>query len=224
VDKSMMDLAPSDAATVTQYNLKNPQIAWRSVILSIQKLTDPASGKIMTAFSDSFFEPYGIKNGEAFLGAVSPNTLTVKYDDEDDVAVIARASDRKQLSAALDPEMTKSPGSFVQLNEPGFENVDLIGNAETVAKCTQARQTGTSLLKQPLDMTPGNSVPAVRTLGLDRDSAALVAGVLSERKSDDVAPATRYFVETRFNKTGMERRLISEFGIIGSIITMLDSE
>ena len=224
VDKSMMDLAPSDAATVTQYNLKNPQIAWRSVILSIQKLTDPASGKIMSAFSDSFFEPYGIKNGEAFLGSVSPNILTVKYDDEDDVAVIARATDQKQLTAALDADTTKSPGSFVQINEPGLENVDLIGKAEIVAKCTQAHQGGASLLKQPFDLAPGNSIPAVRTLGLDHDSAALIAGVLNERKSEDVAPSSRYIVETRFNKTGMERRLISEFGLIGSIITMLDSE
>lgn len=223
-DQALLDFAPVDAESVTQYNLKNPQIAWRSVLLTVQKLTDPASGKIMTAFADSFFEPYGIKNAEAFLNSTSPNLTTVKYEDEDDVAVIARAADQKLLSASLDSETVKTPGSFIQVTEPGFENVSLAGNAETVAKCTQAHQSGKNLQKQPVNAAASETVPSIRTFGLDRDTAALIAVVLSERKSDDVAPISRYVVETRFNKTGMERKLISEFGLISSIITMLNGE
>jgi hypothetical protein len=223
-DQTLLDFAPLDAESVTQYNLKNPQIAWRSVLLTVQKLTDRASGKIMAAFADSFFEPYGIKNGESFLGSVLPNIATVKYQDEDDVAVIARATDEKQLSAALDPETIKTPGSFIQVGESGFENIVLAGNAETVAKCTQSHQGGKNFQKQPIAPLPGESVPAIRTYGLDRDTAALIAGVLSERKSDDVAPVSRYVVETRFSKTGMERKLTSEFGLISSIITMLGAD
>ena len=223
-DQQLLDFAPTDAESVTQYDLRNPQIAWRSVILSVQKVTDPASGKIVAALADSFFEPYGIKNGEAFLGAASPNVVTVKFEDEDDVAVITRSTEQKQLSSALDSETVKTPGSYIQINEPGFENFALIGNAETVARCTQAHQTGKNLQKQPVNVPTGEQAPAIRTFGLDRDTAALIAGVLNERRSDDISPASRYIVETRFSKTGMERRLISEFGLISAIISMLGSE
>jgi hypothetical protein len=61
----------------------------------------------------------------------------------------------------------------------------------------------------------------VRTTGLDRESAVLIASVLSERRSAENAPASRYTVETRFNRSGMERRMISEFGLISSIITLI---
>lgn len=224
IDSTLLDLAPDNATTVTQYNFKNPQIAWRSVLLTVQKLTDPASGKIIAALSDSFYEPYGVKNSESFLGSISPGLVTVKYDDEDDVAVVARSSDQKQLSASIDADTIKTPGSFIQLTEPGFENIDIIGNAETVAKCTDAHKSGKNLQKYLGNVQQAGDLPAIRTYGLDRDSAAMVAGVLSERKSEDILPVSRYVVETRFNKTGMERRLVSEFGLISSIIAMLDSE
>jgi hypothetical protein len=224
LDVSLLDFAPSDATTVTQYNLKNPQIAWRSVLLTIQKLTDPGSGKIVASLANSFFEPYGVKDGETFLGSVSSDLVTIKYDDEDDVAVIARATDPKTFGSAIDPETIKTPGSRIQISEPGLENVNLLGNAETVAKCTQAHQNGKNLQKQPLSTDGSNDVPPIRTFGFDRDTAAMLAGILSERKSDDVAPASRYIVETRFNKNGMERRMVSEFGLVGSIISLLASE
>jgi hypothetical protein len=223
-DQAMLGLVPNDADSVTQYNLRDPQIAWRSILLTVQKLTDPASGKIIAAFADSFFEPYGIKNGEGFLDTVSPGMVTVKYEDDDDVAVIARPTDQKQFTAALDTETVKTPGAFIQISEPGLENVALTGNAETVAKCTQAHQNGKNLQKQPINIGSGDGVPAIRTFGLDRDTAALIAGVLNERRSDDVSPVSRYVVETRFNKTGMERKLTSEFGLISLIITMLNGE
>jgi hypothetical protein len=193
------------------------------VLLTIQKLTDPGSGKIVAALSNSFFEPYGIKDGEIFLGSVSPNLVTVKYDDEDDVAVISRTNDPKTFNSAIDPETAKSPGSRIQISESGLENVNLLGNAETVAKCTQAHQSGKNLQKQPIS-GGSNDIPPIRTYGVDRDTAATLATILSERRSDDVSAASRYVVETRFNKNGMERRLVSEFGLIGAIITMLESD
>ena len=101
---------------------------------------------------------------------------------------------------------------------------DIVGNAEIVAKCTDAHKTGKNLQKQPVTVPENGSIPSIRTFGLDRDTAALLAGVLSERKDDNISPVSRYIVETRFNKTGMERKLISEFGLISSIITMLESE
>ncbi|HEY2867281.1 MAG TPA: hypothetical protein VGJ02_09330, partial [Pyrinomonadaceae bacterium] len=221
-DNSLLAFAPNDAATVTQYNLKDPQIAWRSVLLLTQKLTDPTSGKLIAAFSNSFFEPYGIKDGEMFLGSISPGVVTVKYDDEDAVCVIAKTTNPAARKNALAPETLKTPGTNIEISEQGFEGFALSGDAATVQKCIQAHQTNQNLSGQA--NTSNETTPSIRTFGLDRDSAAAVASVLNEKRSDDVASASRYVVETRFNKTGMQRRLVSEFGLIGSLIAMLASD
>ena len=57
---------PDEITSATRYNLENPQIAWRSVLLSAGKQTDEQSAKILIAFSDSFFAPFGIVGGETF--------------------------------------------------------------------------------------------------------------------------------------------------------------
>ncbi|HYJ89884.1 MAG TPA: hypothetical protein VEV84_01125 [Pyrinomonadaceae bacterium] len=224
VDNSLLEFVSSDATTVTQYNLKNPQIAWRSVLLLTQKLTDPTSGKIIAAFSNSFFEPYGVKDGEMFLSSISPSVATVKYDEDDAVAAIAKAADPKARKNSLDPEFAKTEGANIEITDPGFEGIALNGDTATVQKCIQAHQNGQNLRSDPSMQSTAPSIPAARTRGIDRDSAALLAEVLNEKKSEDVAPTSRYLVETRFNKTGIERRLVSDFGLIGSIVAMLASE
>jgi hypothetical protein len=220
-DNSLLAFAPSDAATVTQYNLKSPLIGWRSILLLTQKLSDPTSGKLIAAFSNSFFEPYGIKDGEMFLGAVSPGVVTVKYDEEDAVCVIAKTSNPTGRKNALDPETLKTAGANIEITDPGFSGIALNGDAATVQKCIQAHQSSQNLSDQA---KTNETTPSIRTFGIDRDSAAAVASVLNEKKSDDIAPASRYVVETRFNKSGMERKLTSEFGLIGSLIAMLATE
>jgi len=93
-----------------------------------------------------------------------------------------------------------------------------------VQKCVQAHQAGQNL-RSDAQFQERLRVPASAiTAGLDRDSAVLIASALSERKPDLTPPASRYIVETRFNKTGMQRKLVSEFGLIGSIIAGLSPE
>lgn len=221
-DGTLLELAPTDGPTVTAYDLKNPQIAWRSLVLTAQKLLDPASSQVIASLSNSFFEPYGIKNGEKFLEMVSPSLVTVKYEDEDDVAVIARAIDSRALSDALDKDFIKTPGSFVQVEQPGFENVFVVGDPQVVAKCIASLQSGQNLRR--VDPVPDGQPPVVRTVGYDRDTAVLLASVLSEPVEKNGPWARSYKVETRMNKTGMERLLVSEFGLIGSLAAMLAPE
>ncbi|MEO6655634.1 MAG: hypothetical protein ABIO36_06085, partial [Pyrinomonadaceae bacterium] len=64
------EFIPKRSASVTRYTLKNPQIAWRSVLLTAQSKLNTVSGQFMVAMSGSLFEPYGIANSELFLGSV----------------------------------------------------------------------------------------------------------------------------------------------------------
>jgi hypothetical protein len=222
-DDRLLEFAPVDAISVTQYGFKDAQVAWRSVLLATQRVIDPASSSLIASFSNSFFEPYGIKDGELFLGSVFA-VMTVRYEDDDDVAVVAIVRGPKGRANALDTADLKQTGANVQINDPGFENIALNGSSEVVAKCIQAHQTGENLRADPLLKAPTVNQAAIRTMGLDRETAVLLAAVLSERRSDEADPVSRYIVETRFNRTGMERRLVSEFGLISLIVTMLSSD
>ena len=46
----------------------------------------------------------------------------------------------------------------------------------------------------------------------------------SERKNENEKIVLTYRTETRFNAGGLERRTISDFGLIGSILERLHSE
>src|SRR5262249_4003922 len=112
----------------------------------------------------------------------------------------------------------------IEVSEPRLENIALNGDKDIVQKCLQAHQAGQNLRTDARIQSRLQRPPSAITIGNDHETATLVAGVLSEKKSDKIAPTSRYIVETRFDKNGMERRLISEFGLVSSIIALLSTE
>ena len=66
-------------------------------------------------------------------------------------------------------------------------------------------------------------IPIIST-GQDLTSAAQIGEMLSKKKSDDAKSASTYVIETRFTKSGMERKTTSDFGFIGSIIAQLGGD
>src|SRR5437868_5138901 len=94
-----------DAVSTTRYNLKDPQIAWRSALLAAQSKTDALSGKLIVAFSSSLFEPYAIEDPEMFLSGVGSVLETVRFEAEgDDVAVVARVKDIEKVKKSVAKE------------------------------------------------------------------------------------------------------------------------
>jgi hypothetical protein len=47
---------------------------------------------------------------------------------------------------------------------------------------------------------------------------------LSDKKTQDAVAVTTYNTETSFTKNGIQRRTVSDFGLIGSIIAQLAPE
>jgi hypothetical protein len=99
--------------------------------------------------------------------------------------------------------------------------VIVIGDAETVSKCLEARQAGGN---DRLAQRIGSSDAAAITVAVDSETSAKVIDLLSERKNENDRLDTSYMTETRFNKNGLERRTLSDFGLIGSIIARLARE
>jgi hypothetical protein len=232
-DASLFQFVPPNVPSVTRYTLKDPQIAWRSVLLTTQKLTDSMSGTILTQFSGSFFEPYGIRDAEGFLGSVGNEIVTAKFDEEGEKpVVIATVKNIEKLKKPLLPELRPDKQKSEELaaeifTSPDgeavafFENKVIAGDAESVFKCLQARKSGENLTKTTAAQQLAASKASAATVALDSQTASAIATVLSEKKADDQSIASRYLTETRFTKGGIERKVTSDFGLLGSIIAEL---
>lgn len=223
---ALMVRVPDNSDPVTVYNFSDPQVAWRSVLLASQKLTDPLAGKMIGEFSSAFFEPYGIRDPELFLSSVgSPIAVTRTDDDADNVAAIAAVKSDAVRSAFLpDIKRDNSSQEFERWqSEDGDiaaafkDGLVIVGNSDNVAKIV-ARPVGERRASQN---TPS---ACVVTDGSDRSSTLPVVEFLAREGHGDTVAKARYRTETRFTKTGMERRTVSDLGFVGWLIAQLAAE
>lgn len=227
---------PDSAATVTRYSFRDPQVAWRSVVLTAGKKTDQTSGNLLIAFSGSLFEQYGIEEPEPFLSAVGNQLMTVKLTpDSEDVVVIATVKDAAKIKSALAKEISfvnpagKQFGADVWRSDDGelaaafSGDVVISGDAETVLKCLetkQSRATATTEFAKQFSSSDAVTVTMSRESGSMRKLLELFGKEAPESDQQVLVSTT----ETRFNRNGIERRSISDFGFIGSILERLAQE
>ena len=234
---TLAEFLPANFFSATGYNFNNPQIAWRTALLTAQKQTDEISGKLIGAFSKSLFEPYAIENPELFLSAVGPQIITGRFSsDGENVVVITTVKDAQKLKEAIAKEIhfTKLPdkqgAADVWKSEDGeisaaFVGDKLIlGNTENVLKCLQAQINGGNFAKNDIFEPFSASSAATMTFGKEEVSAAKIVEVLAERKSENESIPTQFITKTRFDQNGIERRTHSDFGLIGSIIGQFGKE
>ena len=233
-DISVADLLPSDPPNVTLYNFRDPQIAWRSVLLLLQKRLDPTLGELLVAYSSSVFEPYGIRDPEAFLHSVGPTILTMKSADSDEnFLVIAPIKDRPivdrpMVEGSLDadtPHFSKVSGNTEYVGNSYMYVVRnlYLGDIEAIRDCNR-RAIDLSQREPRAKQRLGDIAGSITTIGTDRTIASNVASALDQKKADTASSPEWFRTETRFTKTGIERRTVSDLGLIGSIIAQLAAE
>jgi hypothetical protein len=236
-DRELAAFVPSESVSVTRYDLKDPQIAWRSVMLTTQKAAGAVSGGIIGAFASGLFEPYGVDDPELFLASVGPTLYTAHFDAEGETAVaiaFVKEPARMKSSIAKQIELTKLPekdgNAEIWRSGDGDVGVAFLDGAvvsgaiESVLKCVRAKQSGENILKSVRFQALFASNAAAVTAGSDIDSAARIADVLGERTAADLRVLLPFMTETRFNQRGVERRTVSDFGLVGSIIAQLANE
>lgn len=220
---------PADVQSATRYNLENPQIAWRSLLLSAGKQTDEQSAKIIIAFADSFFAPFGISSGELFLNSVNSEILTARFDiDGEKQAAIVTIKNAENLKKSLLPEFKKQAenqnGAEIWKDEEDdlsaafIENKLIVGDSESVLKCLQARQSGENFTKSKYSQNLSESRAATATFGKDDDQAHKIAGILGNIKNKDLRTNSYFLTETKFEGNSFVRKTTSDFGFVGTIL------
>lgn len=226
------EFLPSELFSATRYNLQNPQIAWRSLLLVAGKNTDAASAKILIAFSGSLLEPYGVADAETFLSAVESEIWTASFDAESEKsAAIVRVKDAEAVKKSIAEINFKVPGTKqdaaeIWKSEDGtnaaafIENVLILGDTESVQKCLQAKLSGQNFTKNAAWQKFAETGAVAVTYG--KDTTEKVIDALSEKKAENAQLLTNYTTETRFNASGVERKTVSPFGLIGRILEQFE--
>lgn len=231
------EFLPVDVFSVTRYNLKNPQIAWRSLVLLAANQVDDTSAKILIAFSDTFFAPYGITDGEMFLSAIGSEILTARFDAEGEKsAAIVTVKDAEQIKKSLSAEINfnkaaeKFGAAEIWMSEDKtataafFENKLILGDAEAVALALQAARNSENFRKN-VDFPKLQQSSAVAvTYSKDFDSAKNIVKFLGKLKEENRKAVSSYITETRFAGHKVERSTISDFGMIGTILEQFAAE
>lgn len=226
------EFLPSEVFSATRYNLQNPQIAWRSLLLVAGKNADAMSAKILIAFSGSLLDPYGVADAEAFLNAVESEIWTVNFNAEGEKSVaIVGVKDAEKLKRSIAEINFKIPGAKQEnaeiwksedgTNAAAFvENKMILGDMESVLKCLQAKTNGENFTKNLAWKKVSESNAVAITYG--RDATEKIVDVLGERKTENAQMLTIFSTETRFNAQGIERKTVSPFGLIGRILEQFE--
>lgn len=219
-----------DVLTVTRYDLTDPDVAWKTVIETASSSVDPFSGKMMMEFAGSLLDSYGVSDAAAFLRAVRGQVVTARFDSdgEESVAVVSfkNAEDLKKALSQIDfkRESEKAFDSEMWRSEDGdvaaafISGKALIGNPESIIKCLEARQQGRQLDRRSLYEKFSQSRAAAVTLGKEDDTAERVIETLSEKRDPNIKVATNFITETRFSDKGIQRKTLSPFGFLGTIV------
>ncbi len=232
---NLAEFLPSDIFSATEYNLKNPLIAWRSLLLVTKETTDALSGSFLQEFSGSLLSSYGVSDAETFLTSIDSEILTAQFDGEGEKSVtIVSIKDaenvKKSLAEIIDfksqPEKTANSEIWTskdkQFSAAYSGNVLILGNAESVLKCLQAKQNGENFTKSANFKQFSEIRAAAVTFGKELDSAEKIIEVLGNLKQENKGSETSFLTQTSFNDKGIERRTVSDFGFIGIILEQIE--
>ncbi|MEZ5345053.1 MAG: hypothetical protein R2681_05785 [Pyrinomonadaceae bacterium] len=239
------DLLPAETKSVTRYDLRNPQVAFRSILLVTAKSVSETDARLISAFSGALLEPYGISKAEEFLSGVDSQIITAQLDDVGDNSLaIVEIKDREKVRSAVSKELDLSGDARKVGNADLWQSEDedlaaaelgrifVLGNIDAVFKAIASwNRRKISPQDSAHDFTKGRlfgmlakSNAAAATFGRGNEDVGRLVRVLGEPKDQREQSFSNTLVETRFTASGIERRSVSDFGFIGTIITQFDGQ
>ncbi len=235
----LYEFLPLETSSVTRYNLKNPQVAFRSLLLITAKNTDAINGKIISAFSNTLLLQYGIADAEGFLSSVESELLTAKVGEDKSVAFV-KAKDLEKIKTTfieeIKPQTKASEKTEIwqsaenDLSVAFSDGILIMGDSEGVLKSLEiSKKRKLSPIEADRDFTKSRlfahllkSESAATTFTNDLETAENIAKVFGSVKDKEVT--SNLLIETQFTKQGIERKYISDYGFLGTIIEQFANE
>ena len=230
---------PPEAFSVTRYNLKSPQIAFRSLLLIVAKSTDPITRKVLGAFSNSILEPYGVSDAETFLSAIGSEILTAQVDGDGEKSLaIVKVKNLMEIRKSISGEIDFKTPPKKQNNAEIWESDDkslsvalvgeilILGDSKSVYASLLAKEKRgtTKTQNSQLFGKLRQSQATASTFTKDIETSQIIAELFGKSKLSPKDGVSYSLTTTSFNKRGIERISISEFGLIGTILKQFDSE
>jgi hypothetical protein len=235
-------LLPPDASTLTFYNFRNPEDAWRGLNAAFSSQVDILSAGLITSALEGLAQPYGVQNPREFLRACGGEVATARLEAESEGKVLVapvrdRAALREQVLAHLgrgarveragdaeiivsaDPERGAAAfvGDFVLTGAEGDVRrcLDSIGKRQTLRE-------GAAYGAAPRGFF--DETAFARTLSDERPAARSVLSLFARRLDEaglERALARRPYAvsETRLGEGGFEMKTRSAFGWFGRVVT-----
>ena len=228
VGSELPDYLPQGARTASVYSFRNPRVAWRSLLVLAQKQLPPSTGSLIGPFSSALFEPYGISDPDHFLSSVGPAVATANdAEDGDKPIVVTPIVNAEDLKASVAKDAVTVKGHDQPVFDEGIIGVSYlngrvhVGDANTVVGAV-AKETVQSEERKPyLKGYLSNSTAPITTYSYDNKIAVQIRDMFRIPGGEDDKAGSVAITETRFTRSGMERRTLSDFGLIGSIIAQL---
>ena len=228
-DSVIAQLLPANLHSLTIYNLKNPQAAWRGTIFAMTTKLDAFSAAAFSQAAGGLLAPYGIERADDFLSQTNASLSTVQLSTDED-GTIAAAGGFKDVAA-----LKKSLQSESDKKSDLINDFLLIGSDESLQICRQAREQNQTFQTQPiwLEFNDAKLIRPgifVRTLTRDEETPVRFVGLFAKNKTAAATetlvkpgePAPGWFwtiSETGLVRDGAERRTLSPFGLIGTLAT-----
>lgn len=230
VEAELFQYVWGKAPSVTLYNLDKPAVAWQGLQLVSRTKLDGLGAQIVGEFSNGFAEPYGISDAALFLAGTGNSVISLRSDADGEkpvlIATVKNADAiRRSLLPTLKPDKAASDAyGFEALRDEDSTavfagGVIVIGDSDAVDACIKSKAGGTNLAASPSLVGLFRPQNAAVTLASDAETAAAVAEVLAERSDRPASVMT--VTETKFSRTGIERRVTSELGLIGWLIAQM---
>jgi len=247
-----LTFVPPDTNSVSVYHLRDVEGLWRELNAQVSSHADVVGAIAARPLLRSLFKPYGIDDPDTFVRAVGTHVETIRLEENSPSVLATEAFDRQSLrrlaQQRLGPGMKTEIVDDSELFLSGSDNwaatfADnhfLIGPAEAVRRCLQAKGQSQSLtsvdaFRRALRLLDVSLPITTATFTDDRRAAISLVELFSQRERsafstnapaiDEASRSLPYGVNVTILKdNGFEWTSRSAFGLLGSLLVKFAPE